>query len=117
MAPNKQTLAELDKQQQNGMEGEPVHQTRRGVERRPPGDKKRRNEATTDKTGGSQERCGKNSLLGRLGKLQRGTSRQSRGTRSTSRRLDIITQVGTIDVVMDILDETVILEGGRLNLD
>ena len=39
MAPNKQTLAKLDKQQQNGMEGEPLHQTRRGVEPRPPEDK------------------------------------------------------------------------------
>jgi len=36
MVPNKQTLAKPDKQQQNGMEGEPVHQTRRGVEPRPP---------------------------------------------------------------------------------
>ena len=39
MAPNKQQLAKLDTQQQNGMEGEPVRQTRRGVEPRPPGDK------------------------------------------------------------------------------
>ena len=38
MAPNKQQLAKLDTQQQNGMEGEPVRQTRRGVEPRPPED-------------------------------------------------------------------------------
>ena len=93
------------------MEGEPVRQTRRGVEPRPPGDKNEENEA-----GGSQERCEDN-LLGRLGKLQRGTRKQTRGTRSTSRRLDIITQIGTIDVMMDVLDETVVLEGSRLNLN
>ena len=38
MAPNKQRLAKLDTQQQNSMEGEPVRQTRRGVEPRPPED-------------------------------------------------------------------------------
>ena len=38
MAPNKQQLAKLDTQQQNSMEGEPVRQTRRGVESRPPED-------------------------------------------------------------------------------
>ena len=55
MAPNEQTLAKLENQQQNGMEGEPVHQTRRGVEPRPPADKNEETRQLNGQTGGSQE--------------------------------------------------------------
>ena len=54
MAPNKQQLAKLDTQQQNSMEGEPVRQTRRGVEPRPPEDENEKTGQLDSKTGGSQ---------------------------------------------------------------
>ena len=50
-----QTLAKPDTQQQHGMEGEPVRQTRRGVEPRPPEDRNRKTrQLYNNKTGGSQ---------------------------------------------------------------
>ena len=67
MAPNEQTLAKLENQQQNGMEGEPVHQTRRGVEPRPPANKNEETRQLNGQTGGSQERRKGTDHLGGLG--------------------------------------------------
>ena len=57
-------------------------------------------------------RCGGDRSLGRLWKFQRSASRQLLGTRSTT-----MPHVGTINNMMDVLNETIVLKGGRLNLN
>ena len=83
----------------------------------PTSKQERRDEATQRANKRQSRTMKRDGSLGRLGELQRGTSSQVSGTRSTGRRFDVVTHVGTGDIVVDVFDETIVLKGCGLNLD